>query len=118
MCMLQKPNILICIFLTGILFLLTMPCIVTASAEAGSKTEDLPNKMLFQIENMKPGDWKTETYTVSTQRQETTIYALATRFSIGTKKLYYHLHLTVIQRKNTIFRGPLADFQGLEIKTL
>jgi len=116
--MLQKPNILICIFLTGILFLLTMPCIVTASAEAGSKTEDLPNKMLFQIENMKPGDWKTETYTVSNKRQENTHYVLASRFSSGTKKLYNQLQLTVNQGKNTIFQGQLADFQDIEIKTL
>lgn len=112
--MLQKPNILICTFLTGILFLLTMPCTVTASAEAGDKAEELPDQMLFQIENMKPGDWTTETYTVSNKRQENTHYVLASRFSGESKKFYNQLQLTVNQGKNTLFQGQLADFQALK----
>src|SRR5690625_6087171 len=85
MCMLQKPNILICTFLTGILFLLTMPCTWTASAEAGDMAEELPDQMLFHIENMKPGDWATETYTVSNKHREKAHYVLAGRFSGGSE---------------------------------
>src|SRR5690625_4588300 len=116
MCMLQKPNILICTFLMGILFLLTMPWTVTASAV--DKAEELPNQMLFQIENMKPGDWTTETYTVSNERQENTHYVLASRFSGESKKFYNQLQLTVKQGKDTLFHGQLAEFQGFGIKTL
>ena len=116
--MLQKPNILICTFLTGILYLLIMPCTVTASAEAWDKAEELPNQMLFQIENMKPGDWTTEKFTVSNKRQENTHYLLASRFSGGSKKFYNQLQLTVKQGKDTLFHGQLADFQGFGVKTL
>ena len=114
--MLQKPNILICTFLMGILFLLTMPWTVTASAV--DKAEELPNQMLFQIENMKPGDWTTETYTVSNKRQENTHYVLASRFSGGSKKFYNQLQLTVKQGKDTLFQGQLADFQDFGTKKL
>jgi len=115
--MLQKPNILICTFLTGILFLLTMPCTWTASAEAGDMAEELPDQMLFHIENMKPGDWATETYTVSNKHREKAHYVLAGRFSGGSEKLYHQLQLTVNQGKDTLFQGKLPDFHDFDINT-
>src|SRR5690625_6875792 len=67
---------------------------------------------------MKPGDWTTETYTVSNERQENTHYVLASRFSGESKKFYNQLQLTVKQGKDTLFHGQLAEFQGFGIKTL
>src|SRR5699024_9484010 len=118
MCMLQKPNILLCTFLTGILYLLIMPCTVTASAEASDTAEELPDQMLIRIENMKPGGWTTQRFSVSDQHQENTHYLLASRFSGGSKKFYNQLQLTVKQGKDTLFHGQLADFQGFGVKTL
>src|SRR5699024_1643583 len=118
MCMLQKPNILICTFLTGILYLLIMPCTVTASAEAWDKAEELPNQMLFQIENMKPGDWTTEKFTVSNKSQENTPYLSASAVSGGSKKVYNQLQFTDKHGNDTLSPGQLADLQGFGVKTL
>jgi len=116
--MLQKLNNLIKTFLLVIGLLLTTLYTEAASAEGQATVEELPDQMLFQIENMKPGDWTTETYTVSNKRQENTHYVLASRFSGESKKFYNQLQLTVNQGKNTLFQGQLADFQDIEIKAL
>src|SRR5690625_6112094 len=118
MYMLQKLNNLIKTFLLVIGLLLTTLYTEAASAEGQATVEELPDQMLFQIENMKPGDWTTETYTVSNKRQENTHYVLASRFSGGSKKFYNQLQLTVKQGKDTLFQGQLADFQDFGTKKL
>lgn len=91
---------------------------VEVSAEDGHMIDSLPDQMLFQIENMKPGDWSTETYIVSNNRQEKAHYVLTSRFSGGSEKLYNQLQLTVNQGEDKLFQGELPAFHDFDIKTL
>lgn len=112
----QELKMFIPIFILALGLLLSMSFTMMASAESESAVDALPDQMLFNIENMKPGDWSIKTYTISNKHQKAD-YVLTSQFSGGSEKLYNQLQLSVKQGEDTLFHGQLLDFQNLDINT-
>src|SRR5690625_3477458 len=83
---LKKAKVYTVIFMTSILLLSGSPYVV--SAESKPAIEALPEKILFHVDNMKPGDCTIQTYTVSNRGRENSEYVLTSQFTRGSKKLY------------------------------
>ncbi|WP_053217225.1 TasA family protein [Virgibacillus senegalensis] len=80
--------------------------------------ETLPKDILFDVDNMKPGDWATRTYTIQNQGTMDMDYYLSAQFKSGSEKLYKALRLQVKDGEKSLYSGSLADFTELEKRSL
>lgn len=103
----QELKMFIPIFILALGLLLSMSFTMMASAESESAVDALPDQMLFNIENMKPGDWSIKTYTISNKHQKAD-YVLTSQFSGGSEKLYNQLQLSVKQGEEYAISWAIA----------
>lgn len=80
-----------------------------------------PEKVLFDVENMKPGDWAERVLEISNGGKEDFNYIISSKLKSGDKKLYNELKLTITSEDDKeLFNGTLGQFNKLdprEIKT-
>lgn len=77
-----------------------------------------PETVLFDVKNMKPGDWATRSITVNNNGKQDFKYVMSTALKSGAKELYNELLFTVKDKNGDLYKGKLADFKGLEQRTL
>jgi LPXTG-motif cell wall-anchored protein len=77
-----------------------------------------PTKVLFDVDNMKPGDSATRSITISNKGQQDFDYTMSTDLKAGSKKLYQELNLKVSDSEGELFNGKLDGFKGFEARTL
>lgn len=116
MLMLKKAKVFIITFITSILILLDTTYFI--SAESNTSMKALPDSVLFDVTNMKPGDWTVKTYTVSNNSSENGNYLLTSQFTEGSKKLYNQLQLTITEGNNMLYHGSVRDFNGFALREL
>src|SRR5690625_3180247 len=104
---------LIVVLLLGLSPFLSMP----AAADDGISIGVLPNDTLFQVEDMKPGDWAPRTVTVENNGQEDFSYSMYIE-SKSQDKLFNELLLEIVASEMELYAGNLADFENLEGRNL
>ncbi|WP_078378991.1 TasA family protein [Sutcliffiella halmapala] len=79
-----------------------------------------PESILFDVTNMKPGDWAERTLVITNKGKKDISYLTSAKLTSGSKKLYNELSLSISDKDGEIFNGKLAGFNKLaprEIKT-
>ncbi|MDY0393890.1 hypothetical protein ACFSMW_16475 [Virgibacillus halophilus] len=77
----------------------------------------LPKDILFDINNMKPGDWAPRKITVKNSGIKDFAYHMQLR-NDGQKKLFNELLLEIKTGKETLYQGKLAAFDKLPARSL
>jgi len=95
---------------------------VSADGENGTDNNDIglsisPKDSLFDISNMKPGDWASRTITVENSGSKDFAYQMQLQNN-GEKKLYNELLLEIKAGDNELYQGKLAAFKSLPTRTL
>ncbi|WP_413376037.1 LPXTG cell wall anchor domain-containing protein [Alkalihalobacillus sp. 1P02AB] len=80
-----------------------------------------PDSLLFQVDNMKPGDWAERRLTIQNRGSEDFTYNSEVLFQGGSKKLYNEFLLEIENENGLLYKGKLSEFTGFEprhLKTL
>jgi len=90
---------------------------VSADGENGTDNNDIglsisPKDTLFDISNMKPGDWAHRTITVENSGSKDFVYQMQLQNS-GEKKLFNELLLEIKADDKELYQGKLAAFKSL-----
>ncbi|SET09029.1 Camelysin metallo-endopeptidase [Oceanobacillus limi] len=76
-----------------------------------------PSDVLFNVDNIKPGDWAPRTITVKNDGKMDFNYSM-TVSNEGTDKLFNELVLEINDSTNELYSGKLADFDQLDVREL
>ncbi|WP_067727082.1 TasA family protein [Oceanobacillus damuensis] len=90
----------------------------TVSAEGEITIEILPEEVLFNIDNMKPGDWAPRSVVIQNNGSLDFAYDVSAKPSGDTLKLYNELLLEIKDSEGVLFNGTLKDFQALSPRIL
>ncbi|MFC4023870.1 TasA family protein [Oceanobacillus longus] len=90
----------------------------TVSAEGEITIDILPEEILFNIDNMKPGDWAPRSVVIQNNGILDFAYDVSAKPSGDTLKLYNELLLEIRDSKDLLYNGKLKDFQVLSPRTL
>ncbi|MED1561982.1 hypothetical protein AJ85_19365 [Alkalihalobacillus alcalophilus ATCC 27647 = CGMCC 1.3604] len=77
-----------------------------------------PDSFLFQVDNMKPGDWAERSLTIQNRGSEDFTYNSEALFQGGSKKLYNEFLLEIETVNGPLYKGKLSDFTGFEPRHL
>ncbi len=91
-----------------------MAPVAEAEAATDSNIIDIPDSsdasILFDVDNMKPGDWATRELIVNNTHDKEMLYNMEIIFIDGSKKLYEQLKFNLTDQSNTVFTGKIIDF--------
>ncbi|MQR94607.1 LPXTG cell wall anchor domain-containing protein [Fictibacillus phosphorivorans] len=107
----------LCIFLIIIVFL----PIGNTGADSSTpeiKIDALPDKVLFAIDDFKPGDWAPRVLTIQNNGNQDFTYNLQSRMKSGSRKLFNVFQLKIEDTSGVIFNDDLKDFKGLDPRPL
>lgn len=82
------------------------------------KIDTLPEKVLFDIDNFKPGDWAPRELTIQNNGNQDFSYNIQSRMKSGSEKLYNQFQLKIEDASGTVYKGNLKDFKGLDPRPL
>jgi LPXTG-motif cell wall-anchored protein len=102
-----------------IIFLLLFP--FTVYAAENQQLLDLtvdPQKVLFDLRNLKPGDVMERVLVVGNNVKERFNYKTTSKLIEGSEKFYDSLYLKVSNYEETLYEGRLSNFKGLEPRLL
>jgi hypothetical protein len=106
----------------GILFSLLVNSLGNTQAAPNELPEldiaTTPTKVLFEIDNMKPGDWATRTISISNNGKQDFRYNMSINYKSGSKELYKELNLVVNDSKGELYNGKVKDFKEFDARTL
>lgn len=119
----KKNGILTLIVMYGlvIIFVFFIPIGFTTASEDIKEIDIMttPEKVLFEIHNMQPGDWATRELEISNSGKQDFGYIFSAKKSSGSEKLYNELHLTIEDESGkSIYDGSLGNFEKLEARNL
>lgn len=77
-----------------------------------------PHTVLFDLSNVKPGDWVTRNLNVSNNGSQDFQYIISNKFLSGSNKFYRELKLTILDGKEIIFKGNLHEFSKMNARKL
>jgi LPXTG-motif cell wall-anchored protein len=80
--------------------------------------EASPDKVLFSIDNLKPGDWAERKLIIQNRGTNDFTYNTEAIFKKGSKKLYDEFLLKVNDSNQSLYNGKLKDFSGLNPRFL
>ncbi len=107
------------------LFLFLLPFIYpnnSVSGETNSNSKiDIgisPSEYLFDVDNMKPGDWAPRTIVIQNKGLNEFNYYTTLQNDSGSEKLFNELLLEISDSNGEIYSGNLADFKELSPRTL
>ncbi|WP_252183553.1 LPXTG cell wall anchor domain-containing protein [Rossellomorea vietnamensis] len=107
-------SLLICMFFSAI-------NLATAAPDDSIPEVDIattPTKVLFDVDNMKPGDWADRTIKISNNGKQGFTYTMSSHLKSGSKKLYNELIMKVSDSKGELYSGKISDFSGLDSREL
>ncbi|MGP4040713.1 LPXTG cell wall anchor domain-containing protein [Gracilibacillus sp. D59] len=108
--MLIKPKLFFSVIL--LFFILSVP-IQGASSQNNiidMKGTSSENGNLFDLENLKPGDWADREITVSNQSNNAITYDIDLRYIDGSELFYNQLSLEIKQGDTILFHDKLSNF--------
>jgi LPXTG-motif cell wall-anchored protein len=82
------------------------------------KIDTLPEKVLFDIDNFKPGDWAPRELTIQNNGNQDFSYNIQSRMKSGSEKLYNQFQLKIEDKSGIVYQGDLKDFKGLDPRPL
>ncbi len=77
-----------------------------------------PEKVLFDVSKMVPGDRATRVLTISNSGKQDFNYLFSSRKTSGSDELYRALRLTVSDEGGEIYKGNMGDFNQLDAGNL
>jgi hypothetical protein len=77
-----------------------------------------PEKVLFDLTNLKPGDWAERTLTIQNKGKQDFKYLTSSRLKEGSEKLYNELLLTISDKEKVLFDGKMKEFSKLDPRTI
>ncbi|WP_175614540.1 TasA family protein [Piscibacillus halophilus] len=78
-----------------------------------------PDQVIFDVNNIKPGDWFEREFTVENDGDLDIVYYIDSRMINGSEKLYNHMNLTIKDSSgDVLYNGKLGDYKGLEYREL
>jgi LPXTG-motif cell wall-anchored protein len=77
-----------------------------------------PNEVLFDVDNMKPGDWAPRTVIVQNNGSKAFNYVTTLQPAKQSMKLFNELLLEVEDSRGELYNGRLADFKQLKPREL
>lgn len=88
------------------------------SSTSEIKIDALPEKVLFDLDDFKPGDWAPRVLTIQNNGNQDFTYNLQSRMKSGSRKLFNVFQLKIEDTSGVIFNGDLKDFRGLDPRPL
>ncbi|MED4016576.1 TasA family protein [Sutcliffiella cohnii] len=90
----------------------------TSSVLADSNENEIdirtsPEKILFELDNMKPGDWVERSLVITNSGTKDFKYLSSASLVSGSEKFYNALILSISDKSGQIFNGSLEDFKAL-----
>ncbi|MBM7690901.1 LPXTG-motif cell wall-anchored protein [Peribacillus deserti] len=113
--LLAKP-ILILMTIFVLYSFLTPKGAYAASSEIDIATD--PENFLFQVDNLKPGDWMPREITIKNQGTKNFQYTAVIGSHKSHKNLFENLKLEVKENSNLLYTGLLKDFKGFGSRIL
>lgn len=106
--------------LTMLLFILYIPISSSGANEQTIKVDlvTTPTNVLFNVQNMKPGDVIKRTLSIENNSNVNVDYQTKAKFKAGSKKLYEQLRLHVTDGQNRLYDGKLSEFTGFDSRKL
>lgn len=117
----KLKKILISLIILIYASILLFPLSSVLAAENSDNEIDIeisPNEFLFQIENMKPGDWAPRALVIRNKGQKEFSYLTTLKNDGGSEKLFNELLLEISDSKQELYNGKLADFNELAKRKL
>ncbi|MDM5331344.1 LPXTG cell wall anchor domain-containing protein [Neobacillus sp. CF12] len=102
------------------LVITTFVCLVPknyVNAATGDQEIDIattPEKLLFDVTNLAPGDWAERTLTIQNKGKQDFKYLSSVNLKEGSEKFYNELLLQISDQKGILFNGKMKDFNKLE----
>jgi LPXTG-motif cell wall-anchored protein len=106
------------LLLTTILFTFFQSTGVQAQTNNPLLIDTNPGGYLFNLSNMKPGDWVTRKLTIQNRGTENFKYNTQAIFKGGSEKLYNEFLLKIWDSNGILHTGKLKDFKGLSSRQL
>ena len=113
-----KLLIVYCLLLLTILFFIPIGNTGADSTTPEIKIDALPQMVLYDINNFKPGDWAPRVLTVQNNGNQDFSYNIQARMKSGSTKLFNIFHLTIEDQSDVLFNGELKEFKGLKRHSL
>lgn len=73
-----------------------------------------PEKILFNVTNLKPGDWAERTFTIINNGKQDFKYLSSSNLKEGSKEFYNELLLKVSDKDKVLFDGKMNDFNKFD----
>jgi LPXTG-motif cell wall-anchored protein len=77
-----------------------------------------PEKVLFDVTNMKPGDWATRDLKIKNSGKQDFDFLFSSNKKSGSTQLYNELFLTVTHGDTELYKGKLGGFSKLDTRAL
>jgi LPXTG-motif cell wall-anchored protein len=106
------------LIIINIIYLLPIGNTGADSSTPEIKIDTLPEKVLFDIKDFKPGDWAPRVLTIQNNGNQDFSYNVQARMKSGSQKLYDQFLLKIEDGSGLIFQGDLKDFKGLDPRPL
>lgn len=94
------------------------PILINAQQTPALNIETNDNKVLFNLNNLKPGDTAIRKLTVQNRGELDFTYISDAKLQDGSEKLFNELLLEVSDSKGTLFSGKMKDFVGFSPRLL
>lgn len=104
--------------LTGMVLYFSMFHLPTVSAESEITIDVLPGEVLFDVDNMKPGDWAPRTVVIQNNGLMEFNYTTTLKPNGKSMKLFNELLLEIKDSNGELYNGKLADFKELDPSNL
>lgn len=100
-----------------LLILIIQSAASNAYADSTEKEIDImttPEKVLFELDNMKPGDWAERSLVITNSGTKDFHYLSSATLVSGSEKFYNALILTISDKNGQIYHGSLESFKELK----
>ncbi|MGM0778452.1 MAG: TasA family protein [Bacillota bacterium] len=113
--LLAKP---IMIFISGIIFFMFLGEKIIGAEEREIDINTTPHGIMFNVDNLKPGDWMPRNITIKNDGNQDFKYTSKIGKSKSIKGLFEELELEVKKDTKMLYEGKLKDFKGFSPRKL
>lgn len=114
----MKKHKLIILIIIGYLTFAYFPQNAAANETDEHKINLSPDKYLFDLTNIKPGDTAARILTIQNREDTNFTYISKSKFLSGSEKLYNEFLLKVWDTKEVLYSGKLSEFDGFKPRHL
>lgn len=108
------------LFVSFALIMMSMwnPVITDAEESSALNIVTNENKIIFKLDNLKPGDIAKRELAVQNRSKDDFTYRSDSKFIGGSEELYHEFILEIADSSKTLFSGKMKDFEGLDPRYL